>query len=162
MYLFFLILPYSTFSQNIKVHSIIKLENSIPEECGVKLLFEKGNIEMNVKIKKINNETYTYFEAISLGKKFENIDIITEDISIVELISKEPQFMKNKIFFEINTNKNEIAKNQTANFFQNLIVSGGKIIIDSQTFEISGPVDSKVRLEYLFCTGEMFHPKYDK
>ena len=117
---------------------------------------------MNVKIKKINNETYTYFEAISLGKKFENVDIITENLSIVELISTEPQFIKNKIFFEINTNKNEIAKNQTANFFQNLIVSGGKIIIDSQTFEISGPVDSKVRLEYLFCTGEMFHPKYDK
>ena len=35
-------------------------------------------------------------------------------------------------------------------------------IFNDDKFEVSGPINSKVRLEYLFCTGEMFHPKYDK
>ena len=30
------------------------------------------------------------------------------------------------------------------------------MIINDKKFEIMGPIDSKVRLEYLFCTGEMF------
>ena len=164
VYLFITILTihHPLFSQNIKVHSIIKLEDSIPEECGIKLLFEKKGMEMSVKIKKINNETYTYFEAISLEKKIEKVDILAENLSVVELISNKPQIQKNRILFKINTSRNEIAKNQTAAFFQKFIVSGGKILIDSESFEISGPINSKVRLEYLFCTGEMFHPKYDK
>ena len=33
---------------------------------------------------------------------------------------------------------------------------------NNKTYEVIGPIDSKVRLEYLFCTGEMFLPNYEK
>ena len=36
------------------------------------------------------------------------------------------------------------------------------MIINDKNIEIMGPIDSKVRLEYLFCTGEMFLPNYDR
>ena len=41
-------------------------------------------------------------------------------------------------------------------FFQDLLINGGTILINKNNHEIKGPIDSKVRLEYLFCTGEMF------
>ena len=43
-----------------------------------------------------------------------------------------------------------------------ILISGGKILINNKTYEVIGPIDSKVRLEYLFCTGEMFLPNYEK
>ena len=46
-------------------------------------------------------------------------------------------------------------------FFQELLVSGGNIEVEEESYEIIGPIDSKVRLEYLFCTGEMFLPNYE-
>ena len=45
--------------------------------------------------------------------------------------------------------------------FQELFISGGELIFNGEKFILKGPIDSKVRLEYLFCVGEMFHPKYD-
>ena len=42
-----------------------------------------------------------------------------------------------------------------------LVIGGGNISIDQSSYEITGPIDSKVRLEYLFCTGEMFLPNYE-
>ena len=47
-------------------------------------------------------------------------------------------------------------------FFQEILISGGKILINEKKYEVIGPIDSKVRLEYLFCTGEMFLPNYEK
>ena len=47
-------------------------------------------------------------------------------------------------------------------FFQEILISGGKILINEKIYEVVGPIDSKVRLEYLFCTGEMFLPNYEK
>ena len=46
-------------------------------------------------------------------------------------------------------------------FFQEILIGGGNVLIDQSTYEIKGPIDSKVRLEYLFCTGEMFLPNYE-
>ncbi len=46
-------------------------------------------------------------------------------------------------------------------FFQELLINGGKIEVEEKSYEIIGPIDSKVRLEYLFCTGEMFLPNYE-
>ena len=46
-------------------------------------------------------------------------------------------------------------------FFQELLIGGGALLIDENKHEIKGPIDSKVRLEYLFCTGEMFLPNYE-
>ena len=47
-------------------------------------------------------------------------------------------------------------------FFQEILISGGELIINNSKFQITGPIDSKVRLEYLFCTGEMFLPNYEQ
>ena len=112
---------------------------------------------MIVKIKKKNKLVYTFFETTSLKKTPEKVDILADDLSIVNLINTDPQFKKNKIVFEGIADTDKVA-----NFFQKFIVAGGKLKFDSEYFEIIGPLDSKVRLEYLFCTGEMFHPKYDK
>ena len=46
-------------------------------------------------------------------------------------------------------------------FFQEILIGGGNIFIDESSYQIKGPIDSKVRLEYLFCTGEMFLPNYE-
>ena len=153
----FIIIPEISFSKNIKIQSIIKLEESIPSECGIKALIDNEKIEMIVKIIKKNNLVYTFFETTSLKKKPEKVDILADDLSIVNLINTKPQFNKNKIFFEGIADTNKVA-----NFFQKFIVAGGKLEFNSESFKIIGPLDSKVRLEYLFCTGEMFHPKYDK
>ena len=47
-------------------------------------------------------------------------------------------------------------------FFQDLLINGGQLHINKKNYQIKGPIDSKVRLEYLFCTGEMFLPNYNK
>ena len=41
------------------------------------------------------------------------------------------------------------------------MIGGANVLIDQSSYEIKGPIDSKVRLEYLFCTGEMFLPNYE-
>ena len=46
-------------------------------------------------------------------------------------------------------------------FFQEILIGGGSLNVDDVLYEINGPIDSKVRLEYLFCTGEMFLPNYE-
>ena len=52
IYLFIFSIPHTLLSQNIKIQSIIVLEESIPNECGLKMLVEEKKIEMIVKIKK--------------------------------------------------------------------------------------------------------------
>ena len=42
-----------------------------------------------------------------------------------------------------------------------IVRNKGNVLIDQSSYEIKGPIDSKVRLEYLFCTGEMFLPNYE-
>ena len=66
---------------------------------------------------------------------------------------------KNKNKFEI---ENVTDLNETNMFFQEILISGGELIINNSKFQITGPIDSKVRLEYLFCTGEMFLPNYEQ
>lgn len=151
------IIPHFLLSQNIKIQSIIALEESIPNECGLKMLVEKKKIEMIVKIKKINKKTFTFFKTTSMNQKPKEVDIKTDELSLVNLIGKEGTIGKNDISFEGITDTDK-----TASFFQRLIVSGGEMLFNTNTYQVSGPISSKVRLEYLFCTGEMFHPKYDK
>ena len=45
--------------------------------------------------------------------------------------------------------------------FSGIINRWGNLFFNDKKFEIIGPIDSKVRLEYLFCTGEMFLPNYN-
>ena len=152
-----MIVPQLLHSNNIKIHSIIKLEESIPNECGLRMVMQDDKIEMVVKLKKINKQTYTFFKTTSVDVKPEFVDVVADDLSIVELIDQTGIVKNNEIYFEgiADTDK-------TASFFQKLIVSGGKMLFNAKIFEIPGPIKSKVRLEYLFCTGEMFHPKYEK
>ena len=121
------------------------------------MLVEEEKIEMIVKIKKINKKTFTFFKTTSINKMPNKVDIITDKVSLVKLIGKEGIIGENDISFEGITDTDK-----TAGFFQRLIVSGGEMIFNNDKFDVSGPISSKVRLEYLFCTGEMFHPKYDK
>ena len=122
------IIPEISLSQNIKIQSIIKLEESIPSECGIKALIDSEKIEMIVKIIKKNKQVYTFFQTTSLKKKPETVDILTDDLSIVNLINTKPQFNKNKIFFE------GIADTDKKSFFQKFIVVGGKPRFNSEFF----------------------------
>ena len=152
-----MIIPQLLHSNNIKIHSIIKLEESIPSECGLRMVLEEDKIEMIVKIKKVNKQTYTFFKTSSVDLIPEFVDLVADDLSIVKLIDQTGTIKSNEIYYEgiADTDK-------TASFFQKLIVSGGKMLFNTKIFEIPGPLEAKVRLEYLFCTGEMFHPKYEK
>ena len=79
-----------------------------------------------------------------------------------------PNSRLKKLLIKENENKKKIEienytdLDRTNMFFQEILISGGKIIINEKTHEVIGPIDSKVRLEYLFCTGEMFLPNYEK
>ena len=157
IYLFIFSIPHTLLSQNIKIQSIIVLEESIPNECGLKMLVEEKKIEMIVKIKKINKKTFTFFKTTSINQMPNKVDIITDKVSLVKLIGKAGTIGENDISFEGITDTDK-----TAGFFQRLIVSGGEMIFNDDKFEVSGPINSKVRLEFLICTGEMFHPKNDK
>ena len=71
---------------------------------------------MIVKIIKKNKQVYTFFQTTSLKKKPETVDILTDDLSIVNLINTKPQFNKNKIFFEGIADTDKVAS-----FFKNLL-----------------------------------------
>ena len=82
-------------------------------------------------------------------------DIVTQSEAISKIIK-----LKNKRndLFEI---ESETDQSRTNQFFQELIISGAQVLIGNKKYEILAPIDSKVRLEYLFCTGEMFLPNYE-
>ena len=119
---FFLLSNFSNLNaSDIRINSIITLENNIPKECGLNFKILEGNKMSDTKVSIKKNQD---------KKKFE---------------------------IENNTDVNK-----TNMFFQEILISGGKILINDKTYEVIGPIDSKVRLEYLFCTGEMFLPNYEK
>ena len=74
---------------------------------------------------------------------------------MIKLLKKEVKESKD-LFIESITDENK-----TSAFFQELLIGGGEFYLNNKKFEILGPIDSKVRLEYLFCTGEMFLPNYN-
>ena len=145
-------------SKDINISSIIILDQNIPKECGINIsIVDKNTFNIKVLIKKNkNNETSTLFSSRSKDIKVFNSDIRTENLSIVEVINLD------------NNNENEIKienvtdQNQTSQFFQELLIFGAQVLLNDKEYELKGPIDSKVRLEYLFCTGEMFLPNYQK
>ena len=141
---------------DVNVNSIIKLDNNIPEECGLRFFFQHNfmQTEVLVSIKKIKNkETITQF-IVNSKESINKADIITTSSKLSEIINKK-NFYKKKIFLKGKTDQDLMSF-----FFQELLIGGGLIIVDKSKYEIKGPIDSKVRLEYLFCTGEMFLPNY--
>ena len=158
--IFFLLLSFSNLSaSNIRVNSIITLQNNIPKECGLnfKISEENKTSETKVSIKKNKDKkTTTYFSSKSDNFKIVDANIISPSVDLQKLLIKEN---KRKKKFEI---ENYTDLDETNMFFQEILISGGKILINEKTYEVIGPIDSKVRLEYLFCTGEMFLPNYEK
>ena len=145
-------------AKDINISSIIILDKKIPKECGVNIsIIDKNTFNIKVLIKKNkNNKTTTLFSSESKSIKVFNSDIRTENLSIVEVINSDNKNV-NKIRIE-----NITDQNQTSQFFQELLIFGANVLLNNKKYELKGPIDSKVRLEYLFCTGEMFLPNYQK
>ena len=57
--------------------------------------------------------------------------------------------------------ENTTKDNQMSLFIQEVLIGNSILSVNDIIYEIKGPIDSKVRLEYLFCTGEMFLPNYE-
>jgi hypothetical protein len=157
--LFFLLLFFysSLKASDVQINSIIVLENNIPKECGLnfKVLDKDKIINTMVSIKKKKGATSTYFYLESQNKKINYANILSSSINLLDLIEKKN---KSNNSFEIENSTNV---DKTNVFFQELLINGGKIEVEEKSYEIIGPIDSKVRLEYLFCTGEMFLPNYE-
>ena len=157
---FFLLSNFSFLNANdIKINSIITLENNIPKECGLnfKILEENKTSDTKVSIKKNKDkQTTTFFSSKSDNFRIVNANIISPNVNLKELLIKKNN---NNSHFEI---ENTTDLDKTNMFFQEILISGGKIMINKKIYEVIGPIDSKVRLEYLFCTGEMFLPNYEK
>ena len=158
--IFFLLSNFSNLNaSDIRINSIITLENNIPKECGLnfKILEENKMSNTKVSIKKNKeNKTTTFFSSKSDNFKIIDSNIISPNVNLKKLLIKKND---NKTKFEIENNTD---LDKTNMFFQEILISGGKIFINEKIYEVVGPIDSKVRLEYLFCTGEMFLPNYEK
>ena len=149
-YIFFFQTPKA---EELKIKSIITLNDKVPSECG--LSFETSVTATKILIKKTSKGTTTFFSIDSKDETLKKANIKTFSQDLNKLLS----------FKNLNSQNNSIEKktdeNKTRAFFQELLISGGTLEINDQKIEIKGPVDSKVRLEYLFCTGEMFLPNYE-
>ena len=140
-------------ASDLKIRSIIVLDNNVPSECG--LSFETTDIVSKVTIKKNRNGTSTVFNVQSKKEILKSVNIITNSVNLNKLL--DGKFIESKnILIESVTNENE-----TSSFFQELLIGGAEMFINDKKIDITGPIDSKVRLEYLFCTGEMFLPNYN-
>ena len=141
----------------VKVNSIIKLDDNIPEECGLSFIFKHNDslTEAIVYVKKTEgNNTLTQFKIISKNI-VEKANIITASLELNKIITQKIKSESN-FFMSGETNQDSMSI-----FFQEILIGGANVLIDQSSYEIKGPIDSKVRLEYLFCTGEMFLPNYE-
>ncbi len=142
---------------SVKVNSIIKLDNNVPEECGLSFIFDHKDFltEAMVYVKKTDgNNTLTQFKIISKNQ-VEKANIVTASLELNEIITQQIKSEPN--FFM----SGETDQDSMSIFFQEILIGGGNVLVDQSSYEIKGPIDSKVRLEYLFCTGEMFLPNYE-
>ena len=150
LYIFF----FSVVAANdLTIRSVITLDNNVPSECG--LSFDSQAMISKVMIKKNKEGTSTVFTIKSNNEAIKNANIKTNSIDLMKLLNKEIKQSKD-VFIESITDENK-----TSAFFQELLIGGGNFFLNDKKFEIIGPIDSKVRLEYLFCTGEMFLPNYN-
>ena len=151
-------LQYSIiYAEGVFIKSIIKLDKKIPKECGIEITTDKNSI---IKVSIIKKKTPNITTMINLegeidGELIQNVNLITSSINLRNEIKVKPLINDQK--FQM---KGSYDKDVISIFFNELFISGGELFLNDFTYKISGPIDSKVRLEYLFCTGEMFHPKY--
>lgn len=141
-------------ANELKISSIITLDDNIPSECG--LSFESSEIITKVFIKKNVKGTSTVFTVSSKKEIISKTNIKTSNVDLLKLLGRDIK-QSHKVAIESITDENE-----TSAFFQELLIGGADLFVNNKRIEITGPIDSKVRLEYLFCTGEMFLPNYNQ
>jgi hypothetical protein len=156
-YLITLLLFSTSIQANVKVNSIIKLRENIPEECGLNFSNEKEKFTAELTIKKNDtNNTLTFFKVNSKSININQANLISFSNDIDNILDIKPTI--NDEFTLTNITKND----EMTMFFQEVLIGNSTLIVNNKNYEIKGPIDSKVRLEYLFCTGEMFLPNYEK
>ena len=156
-YLITLLLFSTSIQANVKVNSIIKLRENIPEECGLSFSNEKEKFTAELTIKKNDtNNTLTFFKVNSKSININQANLISFSNDIDNILDIKPTI--NDEFTLTNITKND----EMTVFFQEILIGNSTLIVNNKNYEIKGPIDSKVRLEYLFCTGEMFLPNYEK
>ena len=153
-----ILLLFSTSIQaNVKVNSIIKLKENIPEECGLSFSNEKEEFTAELTVKKNDtNNTLTFFKVNSKNLNIDQANLRSFSNDINNILGVKPEI--NDEFTISNITKND----DMTLFFQEILIGNSNLIVNGKNYEIKGPIDSKVRLEYLFCTGEMFLPNYEK
>ena len=90
---------------SVKVNSIIKLDNNVPEECGLSFIFDHKDIltEAMVYVKKTGgNNTLTQFKIVSKNQ-IEKANIVTTSIELNKIIKQEIKYEPN--FFYVWRNK---------------------------------------------------------
>jgi len=156
-YLITLLLFSTSVQANVKVNSVIKLKENIPEECGLSFSNEKEKFTAELTIKKNDtNNTLTFFKVNSKSININQANLISFSNDIDNILDIKPTI--NDEFTLTNITKND----EMTMFFQEILIGNSILIVNNKNYEIKGPIDSKVRLEYLFCTGEMFLPNYEK
>ena len=76
---------------SVKVNSIIKLDNNVPEECGLSFIFDHEHFltEAMVYVKKTNgNNTLTQFKIISKNEVKE-ANIVTASLELNKIITQQ-------------------------------------------------------------------------
>ena len=156
-YLIILLLFSTSIQANVKVNSIIKLKENIPEECGLSFSNEKEEFTAELTVKKNDtNNTLTLFKVNSKNLNIDQANLRSFSNDINNILGVKAEI--NGEFTISNITKND----DMTLFFQEILIGNSNLIVNGKNYEIKGPIDSKVRLEYLFCTGEMFLPNYEK
>lgn len=156
-YTLILILFFTNIQATVIVNSVIKLKDNIPEECGLAFIDKDRKFNGELVIKKHDSDnTLTVFSVNHKDLQVKSANVRTFSKDILKILKKKNQ--GNDIFKLENITQN----NDMTKFFQEILINGGSFLINNEIYEIIGPIDSKVRLEYLFCTGEMFLPNYEK
>ena len=155
-YLIILLLFSTSIQANVKVNSIIKLKENIPEECGLSFSNEKEEFTAELTVKKNDtNNTLTFFKVNSKNLNIDQANLRSFSNDINNILGVKAEI--NGEFTISNITKND----DMTLFFQEILIGNSNLIVNGKKYEIKGPIDSKVRLEYLFCTGEMFLPNYE-
>jgi len=156
-YLIILLLFSTNIQADVKVSSIIKLKENVPEECGLSFSNEKNKFTAELTVKKNDtNNTLTFFKVNSKNININQANLRSFSNDIDNILGVQPEI--NAEFTLTNITNND----DMTLFFQEILIGDSSLSVNEKNYEIKGPIDSKVRLEYLFCTGEMFLPNYDK